>query len=80
MAKVQTRAFEAAFQEFSNYESLLPGNPNTTYFMGYAMEGAGRLQTAADNYIRYLNTVRQGEYAEHACQQLVEWGYVKRGA
>lgn len=80
MAKVQTRAFEAAFQEFSTYESLLPGNPNTTYFKGYSMEGAGRRQPAADNYMRYLNSVRQGEYAEHAYQKLVEWGYIKRGA
>lgn len=80
MAKVQMRAFEAAFQEFSNYETILPGNPNTTYFKGYCMEGAGRRQPAADNYMRYLNSVRQGEYAKHAYQKLVEWGYIKRGA
>ncbi|MFH1970596.1 MAG: M48 family metalloprotease [Verrucomicrobiota bacterium] len=79
MAKVQTRAFEAAFQEFSRYETLLPGNPNTTYFKGYAMEGAGRRQPAAEHYMRYLNSVRQGEYAEHAYRKLVEWGYIKRG-
>ncbi len=80
MAKIQTRSFDAAFQEFSSYESLLPGNPNTTYFKGYSMEGAGRRQPAAENYQRYLNSVTQGEYAEHAYQKLVEWGYVKKGA
>ena len=79
MASLQTHAYETAFQEFSRYETLLPGNPNTTYFKGYAMEGAGRRQPAADNYMRYLNSVRQGEYAEHAYQKLVEWGYIKRG-
>ena len=79
MAKVQTRAFEAAFQEFSNYESLLPGNPNTTYFKGFCLEGANRRQPAAEHYMRYLNAVRQGEYANHAYQKLVEWGYIKRG-
>jgi len=80
MAKLQTNAFDAAFQEFSRYETLLPGNPNTTYFKGFAMEGAGRRQPAAENYMRYLNSVRQGEYATHAYQKLVEWGYIKRGA
>ena len=70
------RAFDAAFQEFSRYEILLPGNPNTTYFKGYSMEGAGRRQTAAENYMRYLNAVRQGEYAKHAYRKLVEWGYI----
>lgn len=78
MAKLQNRAFEHAFQEFTRYEQLLPGNPNTTYFKGYSMEGAGRRQVAADNYMRYINAVRQGEYAEHAYQKLVEWGYIKR--
>jgi len=79
MASLQTQAYEAAYQEFSRYETLLPGNPNTTYFKGYAMEGANRRQMAAENYMRYLNSVRQGEYAEHAYQKLVEWGYIKRG-
>ncbi|MDD5678020.1 MAG: M48 family metalloprotease [Kiritimatiellae bacterium] len=79
MANLQTQAFDAAFQEFSSYEKLLPGNPNTTYFKGYAMEGAGQRQAAADNYMRYLNSVRQGEYAEHARSKLVEWGYIKKG-
>ncbi|MDP2990086.1 MAG: M48 family metalloprotease, partial [Kiritimatiellota bacterium] len=80
MAKVQTRAYEAAYQEFSRYETILPGNPNTTYFKGFCLEGVGRRQPAAENYMRYLNVVRQGEYAEHAYQKLVEWGYIKRGA
>jgi len=80
MAKVQTRAFDAAFAEFASYETLLPGNPNTTYFKGFCLEGAGRRQPAADNYVRYLNVVRQGEYAEHAYQKLVEWGYIKKNA
>lgn len=80
MAGLQMRAYEEAYQEFSRYETLLPGNPNTTYFKGYAQEGAGRRQPAAENYMRYLNAVRQGENAEHAYQKLVEWGYIKRGA
>ncbi|MFH1477048.1 MAG: M48 family metalloprotease [Verrucomicrobiota bacterium] len=80
MAKLQIRAFEDAFQEFSRYESFLPGNPNTTYFKGYTMEGANRRQSAAEHYMRYLNVVRQGEYAEHAYRKLVEWGYIKKGA
>ena len=78
MASLQMQAYDAAYQEFSRYETLLPGNPNTTYFKGYAMEGAGRRQSAAENYMCYLNSVRQGEYAKHAYRKLVEWGYIKK--
>ena len=44
------------------------------------MEGAGRRPPATENYMRYLNSVCQGEYAKHAYRKLVEWGYIKRGA
>ena len=66
-----------AYDDFSAYEKKLPGNPNTVFFKGYCLEKRGRRQEAADHYIRYLDKVRSGEYAEYAYQRLVEWGYVK---
>ncbi len=78
-ARVQRRAFEAAARDFDRYDSLLPGNPNTLYFRGFCREGLGRRPEAADFYARYLQQVREGDYAEHAYRRLVEWGYIKQG-
>ncbi len=78
MAGVQRRSFDAALKEFTRYDALLPGNPNTTYFKGFCLESLGRRQAAAEHYLRFLNTVRQGEYAQHAYNRLVQWGYIKK--
>ena len=45
--------------------------------MGYAQEGMNRRTEAAQEYRRYLQQVRQGKYAQHAQQRLVEWGYAR---
>ena len=46
--------------------ALLAGNPNISFFKGYALEGMQRRKEAAENYYRYLQVVRQGEKAQHA--------------
>ena len=76
-AKIQTRDFEAAYQEFKTYEKLLPGNANTIFFKGYAQEGMQHIEQAANEYQRYLQFVRQGDKARYAYQRLKEWGYYK---
>ncbi|MGD8210493.1 MAG: M48 family metalloprotease, partial [Desulfobacterales bacterium] len=38
-AKIQLKDFEGALEEFSSYDKNLPGNPNITFFKGYAYEG-----------------------------------------
>lgn len=80
MAKVQLKEYEAAYADFSAYESILPGNPNTTFFKGYALEGLGRRNEAAQHYLRYIKVVRQGEYYQHAYRRLVEWGHIRPAA
>lgn len=77
MARIQTKQFEAAYNDFAEYEKILPGNPNTVFFKGYSQEGLGRRDPAAQNYIAYLRRVTQGEYARHAHRRLVEWGYIQ---
>ena len=37
----------------------------------------GRRQAAAQQYMQFLQQVRQGEHAQHAYRRLVEWGYIK---
>ena len=74
-AKIKTRQFESAYQDFARYDRLLPGNPTTTFFKGRALEGMNRIPEAADHYQRYLQVVQEGEKAQYAYRRLVEWGY-----
>ncbi len=77
-AKLQTRDFAGAYQDFSAYEKVLPGNPTTVFFKGFAQEGMGNKAEAAKEYHRYLQVVQEGKFAKHAYGRMVEWGYYKR--
>ena len=77
-AKIQTKDYEGAYQDFSTCEKLLPGNPNSIFFKGYALEGMRNREGSAREYTRYLKIVQEGQYAQHAQKRLVEWGYIKR--
>lgn len=75
--RLRTKDFEGAYRDFLAYEKRLPGNPNTTFFKGYAQEGMARIPDAAREYHRYLESVREGEKANYAHKRLKEWGYYK---
>jgi tetratricopeptide (TPR) repeat protein len=77
-AKIQTKDYEGAYEDFSTCEKLLPANPNTIFFKGYALEGMRNREGAGREYTRYLKIVQEGQYAQHAYKRLVEWGYIKR--
>jgi predicted Zn-dependent protease len=77
-ANLRTKNFEAAYQEFKHYDKLLPGNPNTTFFKGFSLDGMQRIEPAANEYYQYLQVVNQGKQAKHAYKRLVEWGYIKQ--
>jgi predicted Zn-dependent protease len=77
-AKLQTRDFAGAYQDFSAYEKVLPGNPTTVFFKGFSREGMGNKEEAAKEYHRYLQVVQEGKFAQHAYGRMVEWGYYKR--
>jgi len=74
-AALNLKEYESAYQDFQASQRLLPGNPNTLFFMGYAQEGMSHRPEAAREYRRYLQQVQQGKYAQHAAQRLREWGY-----
>lgn len=76
-AALNLKEYESAYQDFQTSQRLLPGNPSTIFFMGYAQEGLGRRPEAAREYQRFLQQVRQGQYAQHAAQRLREWGYAR---
>ena len=72
-AKIQMKDFEGALEEFSSYDKKLPGNPNITFFKGYAYEGMEKYPQAGREYQRYLQFTQEGDYAQHAYRRLQEW-------
>ncbi|MCP4681621.1 MAG: M48 family metalloprotease [Desulfobacterales bacterium] len=76
-AKLKQDLFDAAYEDFCTYEKLMPGNPNTIFFKGLALEKMQRQEASATEYQRYLKIVKSGPQAQHAYQRLVEWGYIK---
>jgi predicted Zn-dependent protease len=77
IARLSQKKYEAAFNDFDRYETLLPGNPNTIFFKGIAQDRMDHKEPAAQEYMRYLRIVNQGEQAKHAYDRLKEWGYIK---
>ena len=62
---------------WKNNDRLLPGNPNTTFLMGYSLEQMQNRKGAAQEYYRYLQMTQQGGQAQHAHNRLKGWGLVK---
>ena len=77
MALMELRQYDAAFHQFDQYERMLPGNANTIFLKGVCLEKMRNRTRAAEEYQRYLNSVRSGDQADHARARLVEWGYVE---
>ena len=77
LAKMMRSKFSDAYQDFSQYDSILPGNPNTTFLKGVTLEGMQNVQGAAQEYYSFLQSNKQGWQAQHAYQRLVSWGYVR---
>ena len=71
------KQFSAAYQDFDTYEKRLPGNPNTIFLKGTALEGMQNKRAAAAEYTRYLGITNQGDQAQYALQRLIKWGYAK---
>lgn len=76
-AKIKLKRYDAAYEDFTAYEKLLPGNPNTLFFKGLSLEGMGRVEASANEYYRYLQSVKEGPKAKYAYQRLVQWGYIR---
>ena len=61
---------QTALNRFQQYEQLLPGNPNTQFFLGLSHEGLGQEEQANQSYRRYLESGGSGESANYARQRL----------
>jgi len=76
MGKIMAKNFNSAYGEFTRYEKMLQGNPNTIFFKGLSQEGMQHRDKAAAEYSRFLQIVTSGEQAQYANQRLVDWGYI----
>jgi predicted Zn-dependent protease len=72
-AKVKLKDYDEALEEFNRYDKVLSGNPNTLFFKGYCYEGMQQYPQAGKEYQRYLQTVNQGNYADHAYKRVRQW-------
>ncbi|MBU0482443.1 MAG: M48 family metalloprotease [Proteobacteria bacterium] len=77
VGKLALNRFSEAYQEFSGYDRMMPGNPSIAFLKGVSLEGMQKRQEAAEEYYRYLQQVREGGAAQHAYQRLQDWGVVK---
>ncbi|OSM02159.1 M48 family metalloprotease [Magnetofaba australis] len=64
---------DAALASFRAYEQRLPGNPDTLFLQGIAMEQMRDVRGAATAYNSYLRQVRQGAQAKYAATRLQAW-------
>lgn len=77
ISALMEKDYDAALSHLRGYERRLPGNPNTLFLQGVALEGKHNRRGAAEVYARYLAQVRSGAGARHAAQRLADWGYLK---
>lgn len=71
------KQYSSAYEQFSRYDQLLPGNPEVTFFKGLCLEGMQRRNEAAREYHTYLQRVRRGKNAQYAYNRLKTWGYTQ---
>ncbi|MFP4213065.1 MAG: M48 family metalloprotease [Desulfohalobiaceae bacterium] len=78
LAALAAEQHQTAYQDLEAYEEMLPGNPQTLFHRGLAMEGMQRSKQAADFYLRFLRQGAQGKPGQYALSRLQEWGYVQQ--
>jgi len=68
-----------AYNDFSASSRLLPGNPQTTFYQGYALDMAGKKQEAAREYAAYIKAINyaSNKYSQYAYKRLKEWNYIE---
>jgi predicted Zn-dependent protease len=77
MSELYLKNYDSAHTRFLGYEKMLPGNPNTVFYIGLSAEGMGTREEAAQRYYAYLQDVNRGDKADYAYSRLKDWGYVK---
>jgi len=69
--------FNTAYDNLSQYDQKLPGNPKVSFYRGYCLEKTGKNKEAAQFYINYLNSGAKDQDAQYAFNRLSSWGYIR---
>ncbi len=77
VTSILNNKYEQAYTKFTEYDRLLPGNPQIVFFQGLSQEGMDNTKNAAQYYYQYLQEVRKGAQAQYAYKRLQSWGYVQ---
>jgi beta-barrel assembly-enhancing protease len=79
LAHVGAGQYSKALDNFATCDRLLPGNPQLTFYKGYAQDKLGRQQPAANEYAAYLKMInyQSNQYSQYAIKRLKEWGYAQ---
>lgn len=66
-----------ANRDFERCDQILPGNPQVTFYRGYALDKDKRKDPAATQYLAYLKAIdyASNKYSQYAYQRLKAWGY-----
>ncbi|MDH5638446.1 MAG: M48 family metalloprotease, partial [Nitrospinota bacterium] len=78
MASLYSKDYRGAYNAFSRYEGMLPGNPNTVFMKGLSAEGMGDKRLAAREYMRYARADNRSKQGQYAVSRLSKWGYLKQ--
>ena len=68
--------YSSAYEALTEYDRLMPGNPDVIFMRGLAREGMNDKDAAAKLYYAYLRKVNSGEQAQYAYMRLKQWGYL----
>lgn len=77
VASLMDDKYDQAYENFTRYDTMLPGNPQMLFLRGVCQEGLGNKKTAGKLYSGYLQQVRQGDQASYAYGRLNNWGMLK---
>ncbi len=77
IASLVEKKYSPAYDAFSRYDQILPGNPEILFFRGLCQEHMQHRDQAARFYHAYLQKVRRGKNASYAYSRLKTWGYIR---
>ncbi len=79
LAGLSGERFTRAYGDFKTCETLLGGNPQVTFYMGYCLDKTNKKDPAAQSYMSYLKKINyaSNKYSQYAYKRLKAWGYAK---
>ncbi|MBU1248519.1 MAG: M48 family metalloprotease [Proteobacteria bacterium] len=78
VANLMDDRYDAAYENFTRYDSMLPGNPQMLFLRGVCQEGTGNRRKASSLYAAYIQKVGQGDQASYAYSRLSQWGAIRK--